>query len=335
MQNKILVTGGLGYIGSHTVLKLLELNYSVVIIDNLSNSNVNTFKILKFISKKDDKLKLYIGDVNDNFILEKIFNENRIDSVIHFAAFKSVSESITKPLDYYYNNVGGTINLLKYMEKNGVKNIIFSSSCTIYGEPNNFPVTELTELKTPKTPYGKTKLICENILSDNYYFNVISLRYFNPVGNHKTGLIYENPNGVPENLFPYIVGVINKTYDHLRIFGDSYNTTDGTAIRDYIDVNDLADAHVKSLLIVEKNKYDVFNVGTGNGYSVMEVVKNFKNKGYDIPFKIYPKREGDIEKIWADITKAKNILGWEPKNTLSDSIDSIIKSIENNVDKKL
>jgi len=335
MQNKILVTGGLGYIGSHTVLKLLELNYSVVIIDNLSNSNVNTFKILKFISKKDDKLKLYIGDVNDNFILEKIFNENRIDGVIHFAAFKSVSESITKPLDYYYNNVGGTINLLKYMEKNGVKNIIFSSSCTIYGEPNNFPVTELTELKTPKTPYGKTKLICENILSDNSYFNVISLRYFNPVGNHKTGLIYENPNGVPENLFPYIVGVINKTYDHLRIFGDSYNTTDGTAIRDYIDVNDLADAHVKSLLIVEKNKYDVFNVGTGNGYSVMEVVKNFKNKGYDIPFKIYPKREGDIEKIWADITKAKNILGWEPKNTLSDSIDSIIKSIENNVDKKL
>ncbi len=335
MQNKILVTGGLGYIGSHTVLKLLELNYSVVIIDNLSNSNVNTFKILKFISKKNDKLKLYIGDVNDNFILEKIFNENRIDGVIHFAAFKSVSESITKPLDYYYNNVGGTINLLKYMEKNGVKNIIFSSSCTIYGEPNNFPVTELTELKTPKTPYGKTKLICENILSDNSYFNVISLRYFNPVGNHKTGLIYENPNGVPENLFPYIVGVINKKYDHLRIFGDSYNTTDGTAIRDYIDVNDLADAHVKSLLIVEKNKYDVFNVGTGNGYSVMEVVKNFKNKGYDIPFKIYPKREGDIEKIWADITKAKNILGWEPKNTLSDSIDSIIKSIENNVDKKL
>jgi len=335
MQNKILVTGGLGYIGSHTVLKLLELNYSVVIIDNLSNSNVNTFKILKFISKKDDKLKLFIGDVNDNFILEKIFNENRIDGVIHFAAFKSVSESITKPLDYYYNNVGGTINLLKYMEKNGVKNIIFSSSCTIYGEPNNFPVTELTELKTPKTPYGKTKLICENILSDNSYFNVISLRYFNPVGNHKTGLIYENPNGVPENLFPYIVGVINKKYDHLRIFGDSYNTTDGTAIRDYIDVNDLADAHVKSLLIVEKNKYDVFNVGTGNGYSVMEVVNNFKNKGYDIPFKIYPKREGDIEKIWADITKAKNILGWEPKNTLSDSIDSIIKSIENNVDKKL
>jgi UDP-glucose 4-epimerase len=308
MLNKILVTGGLGYIGSHTVLKLLELNYSVVIIDNLSNSNVNTFKILKFISKKDDKLKLYIGDVNNNLILEKIFNENKIDGVIHFAAFKSVSESITKPLDYYHNNVGGTINLLKYMEKNGVKNIIFSSSSTIYGEPNNFPVTELTELKTPKTPYGKTKLICENILSDNSYFNVISLRYFNPVGNHKTGLIYENPNGVPENLFPYIVGVINKKYEHLRIFGDTYNTTDGTSIRDYIDVNDLSRIHINCLTKKLKKKSCIINCGYGHGYSVLQIVKIFeKISGKILKKKYLPPRKGDVSEVISVLSKKKEI----------------------------
>jgi UDP-glucose 4-epimerase len=332
MKN-ILVTGGLGYIGSHTVIKLIESGYEVIIIDNLSNSKIDVLETLKIITKKN--IKFYYGDINDKDILSKIFIENNINSVIHFAALKSVSESINKSLEYYHNNIGGTINLLKNMKNNGVKNIIFSSSCTVYGEPDLFPVIELTKLKTPKTPYGKTKSICESILFDENEINTIALRYFNPIGNHKSGLLYENPNGIPENLLPYIIGVITKKYEHLRIFGGDYNTPDGTAIRDYIDVNDLADAHVKSLLIVEKNKYDVFNVGTGNGYSVMEVVNNFKNKGYDIPFKIYPKREGDIEKIWADITKAKNILGWEPKNTLSDSIDSIIKSIENNVDKKL
>jgi UDP-glucose 4-epimerase len=332
-MSTILVTGGLGYIGSHTVLKLLENNYDIIIIDNLSNSNLTVLETLKIITQRN--IKFYKGDINDGVILDKIFKENRINSVIHFAALKSVSESLNRPLDYYHNNVGGTLNLLKNMKNNGVKNIIFSSSCTVYGEPDLFPVTELTELKVSKTPYGKTKSICENILLDENEINSISLRYFNPIGNHKSGLLYEQPNGIPENLLPYIIGVITKKYDYLKIFGNNYNTHDGTAIRDYIDVNDLAEAHVKSLSVVEKNKYDVFNIGTGNGYSVMEIVNSFKNKGYDIPFKIYPRREGDIEKIWADITKSKNLLGWEPKNSLSDSIESIIKSIENNVDKKL
>ena len=330
MIKQILVTGGLGYIGSHTVLKLIESGYFVIILDNLSNSKVEIYDTLKSISNSTN-IKLYIGDVNDGIILEKIFNENDIFSVIHFAALKSVSESITKPLEYYHNNINGTINLLKHMEKYYVKNIIFSSSCTVYGEPDIYPVTEKTQLKTPKTPYGKTKLICETILEDSNNINAISLRYFNPIGNHKSGILYENPNGIPENLLPYIIGVITKKYNHLKVFGDDYDTPDGTAIRDYIDVNDLAEAHVKSLLYVENKRYDVFNVGTGNGYSVMEIINEFKNKGFEIPYKIYPRRDGDIEKIWGDIEKSKNILKWEPKNKLSDSIDSIIKMIEQNI----
>lgn len=328
MEN-ILVTGGLGFIGSHTVIKLIESNYNVIILDNLSNSKIGVYDKLMKIT--DTNIKLYIGDVNDYSLLGKIFKENSVYGVIHFAALKSVTESISKPLEYYHNNINGTINLLRCMEHFNIKNIVFSSSCTVYGEPDIYPVTEKTELKVPKTPYGKTKSICETILKDTTNINSVVLRYFNPIGNHKSGIIYEDPNGIPENLLPYIIGVINKKYDYLRVFGNDYNTPDGTAIRDYIDVNDLADAHVKSLSIIENNKYDVFNVGTGNGYSVMEILNEFKNKGYDIPYKIYDRREGDIEKIWANIEKSKNILKWEPKNNLSDTIDSIIKMIEYNI----
>ena len=329
MIKQILVTGGLGYIGSHTVVKLKENGYDVVILDNLSNSDINVFDKLKKIV--NCSIKLYIGDINDSDIIESIFNENKIDSIIHFAALKSVNQSITKSLNYYYNNVSGTINLLKNMEKYDIKNIIFSSSCTVYGEPENYPVTEETKLKDPLTPYGKTKSICEKIIESNLNINSIILRYFNPIGNHESGIIYENPKGVPENLLPHIIGVINKKYEFLKVFGNDYNTHDGTAIRDYIDVNDLANVHVKSLDLVGKKRYDVFNVGTGNGYSVMDIINEFKKNGYVIPYKIFPRRDGDIEKIWADITKSKNVLGWVPIYTISDSIKSIITSIENNI----
>jgi UDP-glucose 4-epimerase len=330
-MKKVLITGGLGYIGSHTVVKLVENGYYVVILDNLSNSDIIVFDKLKKIVNHN--IRIYVGDVNDSDIIEKIFIENKIDSIIHFASLKSVNESIYKSLDYYYNNVSGTINLLKNMEKYDIKNIIFSSSCTVYGEPEIYPVTEETKLKEPLTPYGKTKSMCEKIIESNLKINSIILRYFNPIGNHQSGIIYENPKGISENLLPYIIGVIIKKYEFLKVFGDDYDTHDGTAIRDYIDVNDLSNAHLKSLDLVGKKRYDVFNVGTGKGYSVMDIINEFKKNGYDIPYKIYSRRDGDIEKIWADIEKSKNVLGWTPIYTISDSIKSIITSIENNVDK--
>jgi UDP-glucose 4-epimerase len=325
MGRVVLVTGGLGYIGSHTVVKLIEGGYKVVIVDNLFNSNLDVLDKIKKITNK--KPKFYLGDINDKKILNKIFSKNKITDVIHFAALKSVYESTFKPLEYYQNNVVGTITLLKMMKKFKIKNLIFSSSCTVYGEPKKYPVTENTQLKTPKSTYGATKSICERIIYDVKDIKSICLRYFNPIGNHKTGIIYENPNGVPENLMPYIVKVLIGEYEYLKVFGNDYNTPDGTAIRDYIDVNDLAEAHVKTLNIINGVTHEVINVGTGNGYSVMEIINTFKNKGYDIPYKIYPKRNGDIEKIWSDTTKSKKLLGWEPKNKLSDTIDSIIYSI--------
>jgi UDP-glucose 4-epimerase len=325
MERVILVTGGLGYIGSHTVVKLIEGGYKVVIVDNLSNSNLDVLDKIKKITNK--KPKFYLGNINDKKILNKILSKNKITDVIHFAALKSVYESTIKPLEYYQNNVVGTITLLKMMKKFKIKNLIFSSSCTVYGEPKKYPVTENTPLKTPKSTYGITKSICERIICDVKDIKSICLRYFNPIGNHKTGIIYENPNGVPENLMPYIVKVLIGEYGYLKVFGDDYNTPDGTAIRDYIDVNDLADAHVKTLNIINDVTHEVINVGTGNGYSVMEIINTFKNKGYNIPYKIYPKRNGDIEKIWSDTTKSKKLLGWEPKNDLSNTIDSIIYSI--------
>lgn len=323
MKN-ILVTGGLGYIGSHTIVSLIENGYNPIILDNLSNSNLNILKKIEKITGK--KPTFYQGDVR-GLTVSYIFNTNTIDSVIHFAAFKSVSESINKPISYYDNNVSGLINLLRHMEINGVKNIIFSSSCTVYGEPDILPINEETPTKTAKTPYGHSKQICEDILKYSP-FNVVALRYFNPIGAHESGLLYDNPNGVPENLIPYITGVLDGTYKHLKVFGDDYNTLDGTAIRDYINVNDLADAHVKALNIIDDVKYEVINVGSGDGYSVMEIINAFKLEGYDIPYKILPRRSGDIEKIYSDNTKAETIMDWFPQKTLGDSVKSIIKTIK-------
>jgi UDP-glucose 4-epimerase len=331
MEKMVLVTGGLGYIGSHTVVKLIENNYDVIIIDNLSNSDLKVLDKIKIIS--NTKPKFYLGDINDKNILNKVFEENKITDVIHFAALKSVYESTIEPLKYFENNVSGTVNLLSCMKNFNIKNLIFSSSCTVYGDPINYPVNEETPLEKPKTPYGLTKSICETIIEELKDLNSVCLRYFNPIGNHKTGIIYENPKGVPENLMPYIIGVLKGEYEYLKVFGNDYDTLDGTAIRDYIDVNDLADAHVKSLDLVNNVTYEVINVGTGNGYSVMEIIKSFENKGYKIPYKIYPRRNGDIEKIWSDTSKSKSILNWSPKNTISDSIESILKSLSNFIDK--
>jgi UDP-glucose 4-epimerase len=321
----ILVTGGLGYIGSHTVVKLIENGYDVLIMDNLVNSNIQVLDSIEEIT--GIKPNFFKGDVRNVSDLITIFERWSIDSVIHFAAFKSVKESLLKPLEYYTNNVSGTINLLTVMKTHDVKDIIFSSSCTVYGEPDNYPVTETTPIKKSKTPYGTSKIMCEHILEDTETINSIALRYFNPIGNHKSGLIYENPNGVPENLIPYIVGVITGEYEHLRVFGDDYETSDGTAIRDYINVNDLAEAHVKALDIVGNNNHEVINVGTGNGNSVMEIINAFKEEDIDVPYKILPRRDGDICKIWSDTKKSKNVLNWEPKFTLNDSVKSIIKKI--------
>jgi len=324
MKRNVLVTGGLGYIGSHTVVKLIENGYNPIIIDNLSNS---IFSVLDNIKNITGVKPVYIrGDIRNKFNLTPIFLDFKITDVIHFAALKSVSDSLNKPLEYYDNNINGTISLLTEMKRWNVKNMIFSSSCTVYGEPKVYEaISEATPTQSPKTPYGMTKFMCEKILKDTTEINTVALRYFNPIGNHESGLIYENPNGIPENLIPYITGVIEGEYDHLRVFGNDYDTPDGTAIRDYIDVNDLAEAHVKALDIVDEEEYNVINVGTGNGYSVMEIIKTFENEGVMVPYKIYPRRQGDIEKIYANIDKAKNVMRWEPKRTISDSVKSILK----------
>jgi UDP-glucose 4-epimerase len=326
-MGKVLVTGGLGYIGSHTVIKLIENGYEPVIIDNLSNSKRDVLNKIKLITGANNIPFIY-GDIKDKKMTDWLLQSYKIDVVIHFAAYKSVSESIQKPIEYYENNVGGTINLIKYMKNAGIRNIIFSSSCTVYGEPDHYPVHEELPTKEAKTPYGITKGMCEKILLDAKEVNSIALRYFNPIGNHESGIIYENPNGVPENLMPYIIGVIEGKYDKLRVWGDDYNTPDGTAIRDYIDVNDLADAHVKALDIVGGCGHNVINVGTGNGISVMEIIKAFQAEGVEVPYEIHPRRSGDIEKIYGNIEKAKTLMGWEPQRDISDSVRSILKKIE-------
>lgn len=324
MKRNVLVTGGLGYIGSHTVVKLIENGHNPIIIDNLSNSNLGVLYAIEKLTQT--KPSFYKSDVRNKVGLSDLLRDHDISDVIHFAALKSVSDSLNKPLEYYDNNLNGTISLLSAMKERNVKNMIFSSSCTVYGEPKVYKaISEETPTQSPKTPYGMTKLMCEKVLIDTNEINTVALRYFNPIGNHESGLIFENPNGIPENLIPYITGVIEGEYDHLRVFGNDYDTPDGTAIRDYIDVNDLAEAHVKALDIVGEQEHNVINVGTGNGYSVMEIIKAFENEGVSVPYKIYPRRQGDIEKIYANIDKAKNVMGWEPKRTISDSVKSILK----------
>ena len=317
----ILVTGGCGYIGSHTVVELLYDNRDVVIVDNFSNSSPNVLDSIKEITNKD--FKFYKIDITNEDDLEVVFKENKIDSVIHFAALKAVGESVEKPLEYYYNNLNSTLVLLKLMKKYNVKNFVFSSSATVYGSPKTLPINEDFPLSTTN-PYGASKLIIENILKDickaDSSFNVAILRYFNPVGAHKSGLIGENPNGIPNNLMPYITKVSIGELPFLNVYGNDYDTNDGTGVRDYIHVLDLANGHLKALDKIHTSPgLVIYNLGTGNGYSVLDLVNTYsKVNNVDIPYKIVERRAGDIAKCFADPTKANKELNWSCKYNLED-----------------
>lgn len=311
---KVLVTGGTGYIGSHTCVELLDSGYEIVVIDNLSNSKIEVVDKIKEITGKD--FKFYEGDCCDKNILVKIFEENKIDAVIHFAGFKAVGESVKLPLKYYRNNLDSTITLLEVMKEFNCKKIVFSSSATVYGKPKSLPIKEDFPLSTTN-PYGTTKLMIEGILRDLYVsdneWSIAILRYFNPIGAHKSGLIGENPNDIPNNLMPYIVKVATKELEILRVFGNDYDTKDGTGVRDYIHVVDLAKGHIKAIEKVLKDKgVDAYNLGTGNGYSVLEIVNTFMNvNNIDVNYKIVDRRPGDIDACYADPNYAKEKLNWK------------------------
>ena len=310
---KILVTGGCGYIGSHTVCELLDNNYEVIIVDNLSNSKREVIDDIKKITGKD--VTFYEDDVCDKKALEKIFKENEIDAVIHFAGLKAVGESVAKPLMYYRNNLDSTLSLLEVMNEHNCKKIAFSSSATVYGSPKSLPIKEDFELSTTN-PYGSTKLMIEDILRDLYIadnsWSIAILRYFNPIGAHKSGLIGENPNGIPNNLMPYIIKVAVGELPCLSIFGDDYDTKDGTGVRDYIHVVDLARGHIKAIEKVSKTTgIDCYNLGTGNGYSVLELVNTFERvNNIKVNYKITERRPGDIAACYADPAYAKEQLNW-------------------------
>ena len=322
MNKTILVTGGAGYIGSHTCVELLNRNFDVVVLDNLSNSKVESLNRVKKITNRD--LKFYQGDILDSAILDKIFKENDIYAVIHFAGLKAVGESTVIPLRYYDNNISGTVNLLESMKKNNVKNIIFSSSATVYGDQDIQPIKESAVLQEPTNPYGKTKLFIEYILKDLYKsdpeWNIVILRYFNPIGAHESGLMGEDPNGIPNNLMPYITQVAIGKRDHLNVFGNDYDTVDGTGVRDYIHVVDLARGHVYALGRIDKKAgLDVYNLGTGKGYSVLEIVKAFEEaNNIKIPYVIAPRRSGDIATCFSDPTKAFLEMGFKTEKNLLD-----------------
>lgn len=315
----ILVTGGLGYIGSHTVVELLDNNYEVVIVDNLSNSKIETLDNLKKITGKD--IIFYKEDICNKKALEKIFKSHKIDAVIHFAGFKAVGESVAKPLKYYRNNIDSTLTLLEVMEENNSRKIIFSSSATVYGKPASLPIYEDFPLSTTN-PYGTTKLFIEYILKDMYISNnkwdITILRYFNPIGAHKSGLIGEDPRDIPNNLMPYVVKVATGELSELSVFGDDYDTPDGTGVRDYIHVVDLAHGHVLAL----QNKKDgvkIYNLGTGKGTSVLELVHAFeKVNNIHVNKKIAPRRPGDIDACFASPLKAEKELGFKAKYTIDE-----------------
>ena len=327
----ILVTGGLGYIGSHTVVELINNDYDVVIIDNLSNSKIETLDSLNKITGK--KIKLYQNDVCDKESLRKIFQENKIDYVIHFAGYKAVGESVEKPLKYYRNNIDSTLSLLEVMEEFNCYNIIFSSSATVYGKPQSLPIYEDFPLSTTN-PYGTTKLFIEHILNDLYIsnnkWNITILRYFNPIGAHKSGLIGENPKDIPNNLMPYIVKVANGELPVLNIFGDDYDTIDGTGVRDYIHVVDLAKGHVLSLKN-KKNGVKIYNLGTGHGTSVLELVNTFEKVNHvTINKKISPRRPGDIDACFASCDKAFNDLNFKAMYDVEEMCRDAFNFIKNN-----
>ena len=312
---KILVTGGAGYIGSHTCVELLEAGYGVVVVDNLYNSSEKSIERIREITGKD--LTFYNVDILDYDALDKIFSDEKVDCVIHFAGLKAVGESVAKPLEYYQNNIAGTLVLCDVMRKHGVKNIIFSSSATVYGDPAFIPITEKCPKGTPTNPNGWTKHMIEQILTDFHTadaeWNVILLRYFNPIGAHKSGLIGEDPKGIPNNLLPYVAQVAIGKLECLGVFGNDYDTPDGTGVRDYIHVVDLALGHVKAIDKIKENPgVKIYNLGTGKGYSVLDVVKAFEKAcGHEIPYAIKPRRPGDIATCYADASLAKEELGWK------------------------
>ncbi|NVJ85435.1 MAG: UDP-glucose 4-epimerase GalE [Algoriphagus sp.] len=325
MKN-ILITGGAGYIGSHTAVELIKAGFNPIIIDDLSNSQQTVLERLREITGKE--IPFYFGDCGDRSLLNKISEDFELSGVIHFAAFKAVGESTQEPLKYYKNNVGSLLVLLEFMEDLGIPDLVFSSSCTVYGQPDTLPVTEDTPRKEAESPYGNTKKVCEDILVDliksKSGLRIISLRYFNPIGAHLSGKIGELPSGVPNNLVPFVTQTAAGIREKLTVFGDDYDTPDGSCVRDFIHVVDLADAHVKALEFLENKPtsfYEVFNVGTGNGNTVLEVIQTFEEvNGLKLNYEIGSRRPGDVVKIWADTSKINKVLGWYPQYSLADSL---------------
>ena len=330
----ILVTGGAGYIGSHTVVELQNAGYDVVVLDNLSNASE---KALDRVSKITGKpVKFYKADILDRDALNNIFDKETIESCIHFAGLKAVGESVVKPWEYYENNIAGTLTLADVMRKHNVKNIIFSSSATVYGDPAQIPITEECPKGQCTNPYGWTKSMLEQVLTDiqkaDPEWNVMLLRYFNPIGAHKSGTIGENPNGIPNNLMPYITQVAVGKLKELGVFGNDYNTPDGTGVRDYIHVVDLAKGHVKALKKIGENPgLAIYNLGTGKGYSVLDIVKNFEAAtGVKIPYVIKPRRAGDIATCYCDASKAEKELGWKAENGIREMCEDSWRWQSNN-----
>ena len=317
----VLVTGGAGFIGSHTVVDLLQNGYHAIIVDDLSNASEKVIDRITTIvgPQAAANLSFYVADVNDRDALERIFTENDVDRVIHFAGFKAVGESVTKPIEYYSNNLGNTLTLVDVMREHGVKSIIFSSSATVYGDPDSLPLTEKSPKKPATNPYGWTKWMIEQILTDLHTadpeWNVVLLRYFNPIGAHPSGLMGEDPKGIPNNLLPYVAQVAIGKREAVHVFGNDYDTPDGTGVRDYIHVCDLASGHVAALNWMNgKTGVEIFNLGTGKGTSVLEIIKAFSAAcGKELPYVIEPRRAGDVTANYADCTKAKEQMGWEAR----------------------
>ncbi len=330
----ILVTGGAGFIGSHTCVELLNAGYEVVVLDNLVNASEKSLERVKAIAGKE--VTFYKGDILDRTILNEIFEKEKIDSCIHFAGLKAVGESVQKPWEYYNNNISGTLTLVDVMRQHDCKNIIFSSSATVYGDPAEIPITENCPKGQCTNPYGWTKSMLEQVLMDiqkaDPEWNVILLRYFNPIGAHKSGTMGENPNGIPNNLMPYITQVAVGKLKELGVFGDDYDTPDGTGVRDYIHVVDLALGHVKALKkIDEKCGLAIYNLGTGHGYSVLDIVKNFEAAtGVKIPYSIKPRRAGDIATCYCDPSKAERELGWKAQYGIKEMCEDSWRWQKNN-----
>lgn len=330
---KILVTGGAGYIGTHTCVELINAGHEPVVVDSYINSFPEAIKRVEKITGK--KVKSYKADIRDRAALDKIFKENKFDYVIHFAGLKAVGESCAKPLEYYDNNIVGTLTLLEVMREHDCKSIVFSSSATVYGDPERLPLDETCRIGGTTNPYGTSKLYQEQILRDLYAsdntWRIVILRYFNPVGAHESGLIGEDPQGIPNNLTPYIGRVITGRLKEINVFGNDYNTPDGTGVRDYIHVVDLAKGHVAAVEKISNAGVYTYNLGTGNGYSVMDVIHAFEKAcGHKLPYKVTPRRPGDIDSNYADASKAKAELGWQATLSIDDMCKSVCVWMEKN-----